>query len=390
MVYKSSESGGYWWPKFGDPPLVYPTRIFTTEYEGEDVTVSAYAGPGGYQFIIGVVVIFALTAPGSVLSSAFLPGYKLPLMCISLIVLVTCAAPAILMTTKIVDPYFFSNCTEYTDTIVNCTAGFEEVMGGYMTLPDELVSTMAKRNGSDFIECVGWKVTSPAVYCTSTAASILPQFGLFQSLAFSIMSNVVFTSQPNESYVSEVLVPNLSSGGAKCTGSTCNFSFMTNLYGQSLGYMLLGAIILLFVGVGIVGVRVFPPRFLINLKHKLTFSGCKKSNTSDKPEDEIEELKEVDEERKMVTSVMQTVVTQPMSTEPSHSSVSSGAPVLSYSSRNVNKESLPPVLMYKLRKEYASLGGAPAKVALKSLDLHVERGRVLGLLGKNGESLVSD
>ena len=40
--------------------------------------------------------------------------------------------------------------------------------------------------------------------------------------------------------------------------------------------------------------------------------------------------------------------------------------------------------MHKLRKEYPSLGGAPAKVALNSLDLHVERGRVLGLLGKNG------
>jgi len=40
--------------------------------------------------------------------------------------------------------------------------------------------------------------------------------------------------------------------------------------------------------------------------------------------------------------------------------------------------------MHKLRKVFPSLGGVPEKVALKSLDLHVPRGEVLGLLGKNG------
>ncbi|KAL7532375.1 hypothetical protein ACHAXR_004592 [Thalassiosira sp. AJA248-18] len=40
--------------------------------------------------------------------------------------------------------------------------------------------------------------------------------------------------------------------------------------------------------------------------------------------------------------------------------------------------------MHKLRKVFPSLGGAPPKVALTSLDLHVPRGEVLGLLGKNG------
>jgi hypothetical protein len=41
-------------------------------------------------------------------------------------------------------------------------------------------------------------------------------------------------------------------------------------------------------------------------------------------------------------------------------------------------EHLPPVLMRKLRKVYPSLGGVPSKVALKSLDLHVPVGQVLG------------
>ena len=36
-----------------------------------------------------------------------------------------------------------------------------------------------------------------------------------------------------------------------------------------------------------------------------------------------------------------------------------------------NRDKLPPVLVNKLRKQYPPLGGAPPKVALASLDLHV-------------------
>ena len=372
----------YYRPKFGDPPLVSPASIFETQYEGEKVTVSAYAGPAGYQFIFGIIVIFTLTAPGSVLSSAFLPGYKLPLMCISIILLVACVAPAILMTTQIVDPSFLLNCTSYTESLATCAAEFGGMLG--QSVSDEVVSLSS---ANAFVECTGWQVGNPLLLCTSTAASILPQFGLFQSLALTLMSNVVFTSEPNEAYAAEVFIPTLSAGGARCSGNSCNFSFVRNMYAQSLGYMVLGGICLLVLGAGIVCVTVFPPRFLANMKHKLScsFRGCKRNSGEgiDASAIEIKELKEVDEERKVVTSIMQSIVTNPMSTEPM-SSVTSNAPILSYSARNANKESLPPVLIHKLRKEYPSLGGAPAKVALKSLDLHVERGRVLGLLGKNG------
>lgn len=353
--------------------------MFRTEFGGEEVTVSAHTGTGGYQFIFGIIVIFTLTAPGSVLSSAFLPGYKLPLMCISIILLAACAAPAILMTTQMVDPYFMTNCTDYTDSIINCTDEF-----GYFPLSMS-VSNISK-NSAHFTECVGWRVSSPAIWCSSPAASLLPQFGLFQSLALTLVSNIVFTSEPNKGYAAEVFVPSLSAGGSSCSGNTCNFSFTRNMFGQSLGYMLLGGIILLVLGIGIVAVSVFPPRFMINLKRRIgcSFTCARKRNKGiDASVTEIKELNEVGEERAVVTSIMQSIVKQPMSTEPV-TSVTSNAPVLSYSSRNENKESLPPVLMHKLRKEYPSLGGAPAKVALVSLDLHVERGRVLGLLGKNG------
>jgi len=376
----------YSYPKFSDPPVISPNRIFSTQFEGEEVYVSAHAGPAGYQFIFAIIVIFTLTAPGSVLSSAFLPGHKLPLVCISIILLAACVAPAILMTTRMVDPYFLTNCTAYTES---CSE-FGDILfsnfdfGGII---DESIVRVATSSANAFVECAGWRVGNPFLLCTSTAASILPQFGLFQSLALTLMSNIVFTSEPNEAYAAEYFIPKLSAGGARCSGNSCNFSFARNMYGESLSYMVLGGICLLVLGVGIVCVSVFPPRFIVNLKHRMScsFTGCKRNKGEgvDESAVDFEELKEVDEERKVVTSIMQSVVTQPMSTDPVNS-VTSNAPVLSYSSRNANKESLPPVLMHKLRKEYPSVGGAPAKVALRSLDLHVERGRVLGLLGKNG------
>jgi ABC-type glutathione transport system ATPase component len=50
----------------------------------------------------------------------------------------------------------------------------------------------------------------------------------------------------------------------------------------------------------------------------------------------------------------------------------------------IDRDEVPPVIMHKLEKAYPALGGRPPKVALKSLDLHVARGQVLGFLGKNG------
>lgn len=53
-------------------------------------------------------------------------------------------------------------------------------------------------------------------------------------------------------------------------------------------------------------------------------------------------------------------------------------------SETTSRDSIPAVLSYKLRKVYPSLGGIPPKVALESLDIHVPKGQVLGLLGQNG------
>ena len=377
-----------WRFRFNSPPVIYPTAIFSTQVGDEVVSVRAHAGPAGYGFIFLIIVIFTLTAPGSTLSSAFLPGYKLPLVLISIILLAACAAPAILMTTELLAFYeysdFVSNCTNLAESVASCSDEFEELFGSYFPIPAEVLSTRVSTSANALVECVGWTVSNPHILCTPTVASILPQFGLFQTLALAIMSNVVFTSEPNEAYAKEVFIPSLSAGGAICSSNSCSFSFVRNMYGESLGYMLLGGIALFILGIGMVGIFLFPPRCMVNMKHRIynRLTGCKKNKNHviDSTESEIEELNEVDEERKAVTSMMQQIVNQPSSTD----SVTSAAPVLSYSSRNANKESLPPVLMHRLRKEFPSLGGAPPKVALNSLDLHVERGRVLGLLGKNG------
>ncbi len=356
------------------------------------MSVFAHTSPAGYQLIFAIIVIFPLTAPGSVLSSAFLPGHKLPLVFISIILLAACVAPVILMGTDTTNylPYFLTNCTVYTENNITC-AQFGDVLNGrdrWDWISDDDEISVATSRGNAFVDCVGWTVSNPFVLCTSTVASILPQFGLFQQLALTLTSNIVFTSEPNEAYAAEYFVPSLSAGGASCSGNSCNFSFARNMYRESLGFTVLGAICLLVLGVGIACVSVFPLRFMVKMKHggmSFSFIGCKRNNGKgiDATAIDFEELKEVDEERKVVTSIMQTIVTDPMSADPENS-MNSNAPVLSYSYRNANKQFLPPVLMHKLRKEYPSLGGAPTKLALRSLDLHVERGRVLGLLGKNG------
>lgn len=84
-------------------------------------------------------------------------------------------------------------------------------------------------------------------------------------------------------------------------------------------------------------------------------------------------------EREQVRSIIQPFLAQTIDDEENDQS----NPVLSLSNMS-NREELSPVLMYKLRKVFPSLGRAPPKVALKSFDLHVSSGEVLGLLGKNG------
>ncbi len=89
---------------------------------------------------------------------------------------------------------------------------------------------------------------------------------------------------------------------------------------------------------------------------------------------------EIITERYYVHSIMQSFLEQPDDLEANKSPT----PQLSRTYIESNRDKLPPVVMHKLREVFPHLGGVPEKVALVSLDLHVPRGEVLGLLGKNG------
>lgn len=353
---------------FGDKPVVSPysrQQVLSGIYDGDEVSVYAHSASGGYSMILGIILTFSLTFPGAVLSSAFLPGFKLSLVGVSLVLLAACVSPVILYATNAIDPYqrFLGNCTEYIQS--------EDLLSAF---------TLDNVNG-DFVELVGFgKIADPFIYCTPAYAAILPQMGLFQTLALTLQSDIVFYSEPEE--YAEQFITKLVEGGASCSGNHCKFEYARQLYGQNLGWMVLGAILLLIFGVGIATVMIYPTACMIRARHAVgTLFNCreKKQNNSTNSE-EIEEMTEVYAERQDVHAIMQPFLVGPVDVEANDSP----APILSYSSRNRNGDQLPPVVMHKLRKVFPPVGNAPKKIALKSLDLHVPKGEVLGLLGKNG------
>ena len=288
----------------------------------------------------------------------------------SMIILVICAAPAFLHLSYARDPFFYSNCTESVTEIFDCGAADFASLSS-----DNLVDTDLK----GFVECLGWQMTSPFVYCTPSYTSLLPQIGLFNTLSLTMFSDIVFHSEPS-SFAKDTFVPMLRAAGADCSGNRCQFEYARQLYSESLGWMALGAVILLIIGVCAASSLVFPNSLVLRARHRIMglFACCRKNQKTLVEEDVGGELPEVAEEKQNVSSIVRPILSPSEDIESDDS-----IPVLSYEAKS-DKDDLPAVLMYKLRKVFPALGGAPAKVALDSLDLHVPHGQVLGLLGKNG------
>mmetsp|Transcript_2306 Transcript_2306/g.4967 ORF Transcript_2306/g.4967 Transcript_2306/m.4967 type:complete len:1771 (+) Transcript_2306:192-5504(+) len=362
-----SYSGCSYYTKFGDKPTVrpgYSEPVLSVFSEEESVSVYAYMAPGGYGMIFAIIVVFSLTVPGAVLSSAFLPGFKLTLVGVSLVVLAASVSPGIMDIANSQDPYFFGNCTEQIEIYDDCSNS------------DYSLDNV----DSNFVECTGLRLAYPLTYCTPAHVSILPQMGLFQSLALTFQSDIIFHSEPKE--YAEQFVNKLAEEGAACSGNRCKFEYARQLFGKHIGFMLLGAVLLVILGVIVAKMTIFPSTWMVRVRHAIaTTFNCRGGRKRDSSKsEEIEEMKEVDVERQHVQSLMQPVLAGPVGVEANESM----PPILSYESRNAHQDQLPPVIMHKLRKVFPSLGGAPPKVALKSLDLHVPNGQVLGLLGKNG------
>ena len=358
---------------FGDRPVISPydrNSILSGTSNGTDVTIYAYLGSGGYGMIFGIILVFSLTFPGAVLSTAFLPGFKISLVGISLVLLTACISPLILYTTNwaVEQQYFLGNCTDYAE----------------IALPERSFTfdnVTSNKFDDDLVDWLGMRITDPFLLCTPPTVSILPQMGLFQTLALTLISDIVFYSEPPE-YAKE-FTTKLKEEGHSCSGTSCKFVYARSLYGKNLGYMFLGAILLLILGLLMATLWMYPSSWIIRTKHAFA-NLFKKGKKQDSPNvDQIEELKEVDAERQHVRSIMEQLQSQPSDNE---------GRIESHIDLEANKteenpavdNNFPPVIMHELRKVFPPLGGAPEKIALKGLDLHVPKGEVLGLLGKNG------
>lgn len=181
----------------------------------------------------------------------------------------------------------------------------------------------------------------------------------------------------------------------------------------------LGALILAILGFLIVSFLYFPRGLILRIKSKvketinsIRFRRVSKEETSEvaNTDEASKILPEVIAEQELVNATVQPLLAKKKTNELEEESVSKkernepeeeatsnlqetneleeGAISNPQETNELEKEEalsdLPPVLMHKLRKVYPGLGGMPPKVALNSLDLHVPRGQVLGLLGKNG------
>jgi ABC-type lipoprotein export system ATPase subunit len=366
------DTGNYCQVNFGDNPIAQPQDIpISDEYNGLPVQLQAYSVPSGFGKVFAAGFVFAITFPGAALASSYLPGNKFALVTVAFTSLMASITPLVL--------YFVSPVLQSEEKLSDC---FKNL--GYDTCQQTFDRSTANGN---FINCVGLLLqdSNLQTLCTPTYAGLLPQFGFFQSLSLSFISNVKFKSDPPE-YVENILLPNFQ--GVRCSGNTCEVPLFSKLYGQTIGFELCGAIILTLVGVMLAILFTFPtPKVLhakLMLEHAIKRARCRlTSENSDSlvPSQHEKQFNEVSEEMEKVEEIVRPLLVTTATV--SQESQDQDGPKLDENAA-IPHETIPPILMYRLRKVYPSLGGLPPKVALHSLDLHVPNGQVLGLLGQNG------
>jgi ABC-type multidrug transport system ATPase subunit len=364
--------------KFGESPIISRNDLLELslfdggEFNGEAVRVYAYTSPGGYGKVFGAGVVFALTVPGAALASAYLPGHKFALVVIAFISLVAGITPIII--------YFLGVTVNTDDELSDCLNRIVPDAACAQLYTNETV------NG-EFLDCVGLVLNNFHSFCIPAYAGLLPQFGLFQMLSMTMISNIKFYSEPAE-YAEQVFIPSIN--GGDCSGDTCALPFATALYWKYAGWEIFGAAILIIVGVTIAHIFAFPTVLVLRVKsivvHAIESVRCRRGNIKQAQHaaDDKEELEEVVKEREAVHKIIQPLLAKPIpdAVEEGSDSDDEGPVIADHST--IPRNDLPPILMHKLRKVYPSFGRLPPKVALKSLDLHVPRGQVLGFLGKNG------
>jgi hypothetical protein len=160
----SEDSYGYCpFPTYGSRQNVIPSPIWN--YEDNDVQLSAVRSPGNYGLVFTIGLLFSLTMPGAVLAAAYLPGYKLPIVVVTFLILFLSVIP-------LLNGIFVTLSDEKTQDCVSIL--FPETCN--MTFSPDTVN-------SDFVDCVGFQVNTRTLvsqYCVAPVASMLPQIGVYQ------------------------------------------------------------------------------------------------------------------------------------------------------------------------------------------------------------------
>ena len=337
---------------------------------------------GGYWKMLLTALAFALTTPGAVFSSSYLPGFKLAVVSVVTISILAAVTPLICF--YILAPKRYEECVpEICD----------------VSLSDYSLADL-KSSSTTFLDCIGLQISEASgSLCLPKGAAILPQFGLFQMLALTLVGDIRFTSNPPE-YI-EVFMAAFGDD-VRCGDETCQFPAAHDHFLSNFGYMVLSAFLLLALGFCFVSFFSFPSGFVLQIRHFLAQTwmvlSCERrrqENESKAEKEDTEPFDEVVEESALVDAIVKGRLSpgvHPKEEDEENGNsegvpgdddrISQGTP--SGADTEASRNNLPLVLAHKLRKVYPSLGGVPPKVALKSLDLHVPKGQVLGLLGQNG------
>jgi hypothetical protein len=291
----SNTSYGCW--ADSGPSRVYPSYISNFdggEFEGQEVKLYAVVSPGGYGMVFAVAVFLAFTMPGAVLSSSYIPGHKFALVTIVFVVVLASILPLAKYLTWDEDDHM--DCLSKFNSSTVCSS-FN-------------ISTANEQ----FLDCVGSRLSERNTYCMSPVASILPQYAIFQELSLTLISEITFISEPAE-YLDQVFMPSV---GGHCKGDTCKFPHVKKLFGQNLGFELLGAVILLCLGMFLTELVVFPKGWMLQIRHHFThvlntfrFRNAKSDTNGKEGSVQEEELEEVTKEQKVVYDLMRPILSKP-------------------------------------------------------------------------------
>lgn len=299
-------------------------------------TFYQFPWPGNYGQLFGIMVMFALAAPGILTMFAYLPGNKRAIAFLSLIALGLGVAPIAL--------------------------GF---------VPSVI----------DLGTCLSAGSVGP--FCAKNGFAMIPQFGMYMALtAYQQSRFAVVPHQDGQKPWTEL--------GVSCTSSgVCDRKAMQERFGEILGWMFFGAVVFALGGFLATILFEFRPKFVqqactplknawVSVRHPRQTRRAKKNagmdaGNKDAEADQVADM--VAGERAKVVGRLQHLASTPELSAPSQVSLPSDSDA---------RALLPLVALFDLNKIYPGLGGQPPKHAVDNLSLCVEKGQVLGLLGKNG------